>query len=1104
MPSDNKDAVRAKLDSLEAYIDGFVEGPDEILRALEGKTDPDSIRRRIGALIQKEQFAQAANLARELSQPQPDWVPIAITALVMDDDVEHAQELLRWADSQDAVFRQRCFFHYTQAAFKRALRNRSPNAAIVPGSITAEEANDLTSLLHIAEPLILSLQGAGRIETQLQFFALSLVLDVLQLLQRAEQLRQLAPLLLTWKPVPERAAELALQKIIAPTRDLAARLREEHGDAFRPLFLAALLDARVFHDLSTAFQEAISAASQAKTIEDKEDACELMYEIASDIDDDAITRTVSTARGLLPPSSPLLKFFEADRLFRAGDVQGCIGILQEIESQDRPQWLQLHANAMLALGNQTRALQDLRRLSTIAPHPEVFLTIGSISAQDGDFPGSIDAFRACIALDRSDIRAWRGVAKTEFARSNYDAAAEAYKEVVRLQPTDATAVTNLSASLAAAGRRQEAIESLDSLIQRAPTVELVVTKAQLLHAFGQADKAFSSLLPHEAAFWSSPSYLLAYLSLAHAAQKDDSGHRALTRLIELQAAGEVPATLLKAVSTDEVVEVLREGKARDDKTQELVVQGKAPWLLVAELLHRVAYWDWGLRTQPLKWTPDDPLNRARFSIYSTNGFRVFSREDGRRLERIVSAKCGTAVVADLSALITLHRLGILSAAAKYFDRVHIPAVYLAAAVEDLPKLMPHQRSQKTSLEQIKRALETSEIQVSRINDATPPTKVDDYSESAAGEGGITYHISDLAAALHERGSISDQQLQEVLRVAHLPPKSKAGMEVLRPGTSLIIALATLKTLANTSIFDAVLRTFQVQITDADRAEVQSGLQAFTALEQVHTWHEELWAVIRSDPAKFVVSTSSKPSGVGDRRIDRSMALAAYELGKQLDLPIVVDDRVVQALTHNERLGECSAFGSDSLLNAMCDAGLVPVDEAADHFVQLMNWRYRFIVPDAKILKAQAARYRNHPPGEALKTIARYVHDCMRDAGLLAGMESAEPPTPMAVRLFQTWSHTVAEVVISVWMDNSFTAENAEVFTQWAIQEWLPSPPMVLNPQLQARIAMLNAMTTLSHAMILSSTSTESERINRGLVSIANAFGLEQSEYLKIVTMVVSK
>src|SRR5947209_1627098 len=80
--------------------------------------------------------------------------------------------------------------------------------------------------------------------------------------------------------------------------------------------------------------------------------------------------------------------------------------------------------------------------------------------------------------------------------------------------------------------------------------------------------------------------------------------------------------------------------------------------------------------------------RAMLSVYSTNGFRVAVGQDNKRqLQEIECAPAGTTVAVDASALLTLHRLGLLSQAASYFGRLLFPSGYLSEALEESGRLV---------------------------------------------------------------------------------------------------------------------------------------------------------------------------------------------------------------------------------------------------------------------------------------------------------------------------------------------------------------------------------------------------------------------------------
>ena len=147
----------------------------------------------------------------------------------------------------------------------------------------------------------------------------------------------------------------------------------------------------------------------------------------------------------------------------------------------------------------------------------------------------------------------------------------------------------------------------------------------------------------------------------------------------------------------------------------------------------------------------------------------------------------------------------------------------------------------------------------------------------------------------------------------------------------------------------------------------------------------------------------------------------------------------------------AAFGTDAFLVALLENGLCSPDDVAGHFVRLMRWRYRFLLPPADILVRLAIAHSTKPPGAPLAEVARYIHDCMRDPGLFAGPEPTDPPMPLAARLGNAWARVITEFVMQLWLEESVTAEVATAFSTWAFDEALPGPSSNLHPFVRQRL-----------------------------------------------------
>jgi hypothetical protein len=163
----------------------------------------------------------------------------------------------------------------------------------------------------------------------------------------------------------------------------------------------------------------------------------------------------------------------------------------------------------------------------------------------------------------------------------------------------------------------------------------------------------------------------------------------------------------------------------------------------------------------------------------------------------------------------------------------------------------------------------------------------------------------------------------------------------------------------------------------------------------------------------------------------------------------------------------------------------------------MSWRYRFIVAPPEVLKTLADRFIQHPPGQLLRKIALYVHDCMRDPGLFGGAEAADPPMSMASLFFLRWAAHIAEFLVDVWADPKWDETHTRGLTEWAIAELLPSPPRAMTGP-GTSIALLGGKIAMGRALVRACQLEDRARGNAALRAVADALGMRPNEYLAVV------
>jgi hypothetical protein len=269
--------------------------------------------------------------------------------------------------------------------------------------------------------------------------------------------------------------------------------------------------------------------------------------------------------------------------------------------------------------------------------------------------------------------------------------------------------------------------------------------------------AFASLQSVKDLFWDDASFLIQFQDIAFSAQKESAGHDAFMHLKQLQNEGRTEKEYLQTIEMNQLIDDMKSWRKRDDDNHLLVVNGKMPWLLADTLGGSVPYWGWLVRTQPMDYIYDAPLHNEHYCIYSTNGFSTRVNADGEAVLRPLSCPPpGTEVVIDQSSLITLHNLGLLEKAATYFGKIIIPAPYLSQVLSESSRLVLHQLSLRSSLQEIKTALDDGILSVLPDNSKTAKKPIPYVNEHTVDGEVVThyYRIKDIIEALHEESHIN--------------------------------------------------------------------------------------------------------------------------------------------------------------------------------------------------------------------------------------------------------------------------------------------------------------------------------------------------------------
>ena len=216
------------------------------------------------------------------------------------------------------------------------------------------------------------------------------------------------------------------------------------------------------------------------------------------------------------------------------------------------------------------------------------------------------------------------------------------------------------------------------------------------------------------------------------------------------------------------------------------------------------------------------------------------------------------------------------------------------------------------------------------------------------------------------------------------------------------------------------------------------------------------------------------------------------------LPLYSDDRVIQIATLNDK-SQIKGFSTDIFIDTLYYQKKLSIEELTNIYFQLISWRYKFVVPPTDVLEYLAAQYFASPPGDELRTIAMYAHKCMCDPGLFCGPEkTAHLPLPIAAKLYIDWLNLTTDFIVKCWTNPNSNEKSADIFTDWALLNLLPSVPKYMADG-GYRLANMTKRMVLGHAITQLMTFGDIDIGNKVLLLLKHKLDLNDIEYNRVVS-----
>lgn len=1095
-----------RSDSLKAFVAAVEHGVEAGLETLNTGDDAGTFQAKIALLIQNDRFNDAADLLHG-RQLDAKWAELAVYAQVATRDFAAALANIATAEKDfESWAVDRCRIAFAEAVFEEVLKEVDDTGLSVQTNLSSEEKTALEHVINVLDPLRQEVRLHRRVESAAQRLAVEWSARCYGMRGELSRIADLIDPLIAIKPIPLIVAELVLRHVCDPPKGVVGRLRAEHPDDFRAQFAAALLEREVSGRHVEAFDSLMRIADAASTEGPAaiHGYCQALFEISPNLDDARFDQAKGTVERLLLQDNELALYFDAIALLRANRVDEALRLLRENERTDDGVWWQVLAGALEKSDAQQEAKEAWEKACELVPHPSMVNYFAGLAIQNRRFVDAARMLERAYADHPEDVGILTRLAFAYVNLRRFADAVALFEKLVNLQPSEDVHRFNLAICLAHTGKLEAALSQLEQVsANETPSLQLVGTKVGLLISLSRASEAFSLLEEVKSNYSDHPQFLLLYMSTAHRAGKERAAGMTLRRLQEMHMAGSIEPPALRPVSLDELKNFMEEHRAQRRALLRNVSSGRAPWLFAEALFRTPAFRAWYIHTQELKWFSEDVETSAEYSIYATNGYAVYRGAEGRTLQRIVVPEKHTKVVADLSALITLYKLGCLESAAQFFETLTLPTTYSELMLRETEILTPHQPAMEQQLMRVKEAVDRGRIPVEQADSSSASNqRLDEYEDDADDS---VFRLGDLHTALGNSQLLSSNELAELVEVCH---KEKAADRSLNLSNEVLIDSTTLRVLAGFDWFGRIVDNARFVISGSDHDRLISELQGYENDRRILEDHKQFWKKIGELAAKFPYQSSQMLMGLQQREEevdDPPVHFDAAIVAADLDLPLLADDRVCQSyVIHRHDSNRTAAFGSDLLLMSLAEEGFISWESAADGLLQLMRWRYRFVVPDARILKLLADRSKSHLPGPHLREVAAYLQASLRDPGLFCGLENSSPPVPIALRMFIELQNGCCELLRLIWEDDTYKPAQQEAITKWCMQNLLPMMPrgLAYSPH-GRRLGQISYAGFLIIMMNYLAMVQPLERANQALRLIATELSLDDEQFLDIAAEAAS-
>ncbi len=806
-------------------------------------------------------------------------------------------------------------------------------------------------------------------------------------------------------------------------------------------------------------------------------------------------------------------FWEGVIKWLSGNTKEAFEKISKIDILNYPEELKAvipNIKGQLAIENQNweEARKFLEEVLKLYPNPETIRALLFVLTKLQD---AVEVLRLAEKLEYYGTKNDQiTFIKAEALRNlrQFEKSAELLRELNKKSPGSPQYAFVLAQVLFFSDKESEAKQVLNPFLQPGEKFDMNCLKLALeIHStLNESEVAFRILDNCWDEIQEQPDLIWKHVELAFKTNKEKEAQKSLKRMEVLKEEGKITdMVFFKSDNLEDIINLTKKRQETIEQVQKHYVMGEIPRIKLCEILGSTLYLDWAIRTQPLSEDFFALKAEAEFTIYSTKGFKLSSKDKISRFSHIEAPpKEAKEIVIDYHALITLHRLGFIGKLCKRYEKIYYPDVFKRLWKMEQTRYTPFQLSRVKVYKKLAERLGKHEIKkfpapkkesmgdrdLSLAQKEKIPL-IDNYIEKkelSNYQNVPVIRLPQLVDWIYEKGRIGEDKWNEIKKYSNGGPvvTKENWKAILDNSRGFVVASLTLEVMEEFDINQKLLDMGAALFIEEYTAEqIYYHIRNIEFEAEVSQWQKQLAREITENSRFVEVRPNYRKEeieGVISENLYLEAAYAPAKCCHEKNLYLLTDDRWTEKIFPRH-------FVTAALLRDLFDSGIIDMEEYTRAFLELCKWRYRFLLPDVRILLFLAEQYRNNLPGKDLEFIASYLRKNMENPGLSLTIELTTPPTPIAWNYFLVVIDTWYQFLAGLWQkDTIFEEKKLTDITGWFFRCAMPDIPKVINEEIRDRLygSLEYALSSKLFSLVI--TTTNHKKLHRFLsISLGNIF-----------------